>query len=355
MQGTVRAASVLLLLLALAVQLQHSSQTEYISSGKDICRLFPDGTKIRKPGYCDRTVVCQNHVSIDDEICSGSTSYFNLAKGTCYKSLETSDNYCKSPCTSKTTGYVGDTFNCANWYYCEKTKLVTSGVCGFDMWFDQERQVCDYPKFVTCNAKYDLCNVVPAGITIKDELYCNKYLTCKAGTNTTIVCDDGLYYDVTTATCIKKALVDCEKHPYPENVCGTKKLAIRDKFVADGATCRGYFHCRDLGSGVPDPEPQWHQCPVETFFNEDIQLCQPRADRKCSEDRCDGRDSGFELAQIEGCQNYFECENGVEKTPFKCDNNMYFDVATQTCTAEKKEYGSCSSDKDKYDPNNWVF
>jgi len=184
---------------------------------------------------------------------------------------------------------------------------------------------------------------VPTGVKIRDEHNCDKYITCKSGKATTTTCPEGLYYDVTSGNCIKKSLVPCHKYPHPFEVCGTKKLAKRNVFVADGATCRGYFYCRDLGSGVPDPTPAWHQCPLDYFFNEERAGCEPRVDRKCAEDRCDGRNNGYEVAEIPGCQHYIKCVNGIESGEIlKCDDGMYFDAVTETCTTSLKNYGVCA-------------
>ncbi|KAH8261310.1 hypothetical protein KR044_006992, partial [Drosophila immigrans] len=334
--------AVSLKLLAFAALLQLSSQTEYLSSSEDICRLFKDGTVLRQPGYCNRWIVCKDFKTTEGGICDNGL-YFHLGKGSCYKSLESSDTYCNSPCTSKTNGYIGDTFNCANWYYCEKANTLSSGKCEYGMYFDQNKQMCVYPKDTICNAKFELVNIVPTGTKIKDENNCHQYLTTKTGKITSNDCGEGLYYDVATATCIKKSLVQCLKVPHPEEVCGNKKLAIRNKFVADGATCRGYFYCRDLGSGVPDTAPVWHQCPVQYFFNEDRAACELRFDRKCEEDRCDGRTDGFELAEVLGCQHYIKCVNNAQSGDYlKCDDGMYFDTLTEECTTEVKNYGACS-------------
>lgn len=289
--------------------------------------------------------MCENHKSIDNTYCADG-QLFNLSDKKCATSLEKSDTYCKSPCSSKTSGYVGDTFNCANWYKCDKATTVNQGVCPTNQYFDQTLKACVYKSSTTCNATYELCQVVPKGIKIKDELNCNKYITCASGVAKSNVCDTGLYYDVVSGDCIKKSLVSCEKHPHPEDACGTKKLAIRDKFVRDQATCRGYFYCRDLGSGIPDTSPVWKQCPEGLFFNEELQGCQDRSSVSCAEDRCDGRASGYELVEKEGCQHYIECENNAEKKDaevLKCDDNMYFNVVAQKCTAEKTNYAVCRS------------
>ncbi|KAH8397074.1 hypothetical protein KR215_008321, partial [Drosophila sulfurigaster] len=333
--------AVLLALLAFAALLQLSSQTEYLGVSEDICRLFPDGTKLRQPGYCDRWIVCKNFKSTAGGLCVDGLQY-NLLRNACYKSLEKTDTYCDAPCTSKTSGYVGDTLNCANWYYCNKTVLLGSGQCANNMYFDQTQQMCVYPKDAVCNAKFELVQVVPAKTNIKDENNCDKYMTASAGKLTTVNCTTGLYYDVNTAKCIKKSLVQCAKIPLPDEVCGNKKLAKRDKFSADGGTCRGYFYCHDLGSGVPDPSPLWQQCPVEYFFNEERSMCEERAQRKCVEDRCDGRDDGFEVAEVPGCQHYIKCVNGAQSgNTLQCANGMYFDAQAQKCTTVKQTYGAC--------------
>ncbi|XP_034109214.1 peritrophin-44 [Drosophila albomicans] len=333
---------VLLALLAFAALLELSSQTEYVGISEDICRLFPDGTKLRQPGYCDRWIVCKDFKSTTGGTCT-APQVFNLNKGACQASLEKSDTYCDSPCSSKTSGYVGDTFNCANWYYCDKATTLSSGICPYSMHFDQNQQMCVYPKDAMCTAQFELVQVVPAKTNIKDESNCDKYLTASAGKLTTVNCTTDLYYDVYTGACIKKSLVQCAKHPLPTEVCGNKKLAIRNKFVADGATCRGYFYCHDLGSGVPDPSPLWQQCPVAYFFNEERSICEERAQRKCVEDRCDGRDDGFEVAEVPGCQHYIKCVNGAQSGDIlECDDGMYFDALAQKCTTVKQTYGACS-------------
>ncbi|KAH8411143.1 hypothetical protein KR222_006794, partial [Zaprionus bogoriensis] len=329
--------------LAFVCLLQFTSQTEHLNNGEDICRLFPDDTVLRKPGYCDRTIVCKNSVSTEGTLCTNDQVY-SLTKNQCQKSLDSFDTYCKHPCTSKTSGYVGDTFNCENWYYCDKSDMLLSGVCGNNMYFDQSQQMCTYPSNATCNAVYELCQVVPSGVKVKDEHNCNMYITCASGKATSNLCEAGNYYDSKTGSCVKKSLVSCSKHPHPDEVCGTKKLAIRNKFVSDGATCRGYFYCRDFGSGQPDESPTWHQCSENYFFNEELQVCQERSACRCSEDRCDGRVNGYELVETDGCQHYIECENNAEKGDvLKCDDNMYFDVQAQKCTTTKVTYGACHS------------
>ncbi|XP_017139237.1 peritrophin-48 [Drosophila miranda] len=327
--------------LLLALVLQLSSQTQLLNSGDDVCRLFADGTKLRKPGGCNEWIECQNHISMTGGTCSGSKPYFKLKSSDCASSVDT--KYCNSPCTKKTNGYLGSTLNCANWYYCEGATLKGSGVCT-GQYFDQALQQCVYAENTSCAAKFEWCDIVPPNVPFLDEEHCNMFHTCSSTfslVNNT--CDEGKYYDVQKKVCVDKREVDCGEHPLPVDVCGTNKLAVRNKFVSDGATCRGYFYCRDLGSGNPDPNPERLQCGVDYFFNQERQACMPREDQKCDWDRCDGRDSGFELAQVEGCHNYLSCTNGKEMNVLVCEDGGYFDVAAQKCTPTIKSYSVCTS------------
>ncbi|XP_036327541.1 peritrophin-44-like [Rhagoletis pomonella] len=206
--------------------------------------------------------------------------------------------------------------------------------------------MCDYPENSSCVATYTFCDVVPNDTPFLDENNCDKYYECiKQRTSVVLTekqCDTGKYFDVTTATCLPKGQVNCSKHPYPKDVCGTTKLAIRDHFVSDDATCRGYFYCQDLGVGKPDSTPVWGQCPVTKFFDSKEEACKSRTSVQCDEDRCDGRDDGYELSSKTGCQHYLVCENNRTVEERECSENMWFDAAAEKCTSTRQSYAACA-------------
>ncbi|KAH8380545.1 hypothetical protein KR009_011292, partial [Drosophila setifemur] len=336
------ASSLYLNALLLVLMVHLSTQTQYLNSTEDICQLFSDGTKLRKPGDCGEWIVCQNQKRSTGGSCTTSKPYFKLSTGACASAADGS--YCISnPCAASTQGYIGDDMNCANWYYCDGKELKGKGSCTTGMYFNKVTKQCLYPKDTVCEAKYEWCDIVPTGVPFRDVNNCHKYYTCKSYKAVVNTCETGKYYDVTTGKCIDQKLVVCDAHPLPEDVCGTKKLAFRNKFVSDGATCRGYYYCRDLGSGVPDPDPVYQQCDVDNFFNVERQACMPRESQKCSLDRCDGRDSGYEIAEDKGCQHYYECVDGRESSPMKCEDGLTFDVVAQKCTDSEKSYGACAA------------
>ncbi|EDW94227.2 peritrophin-48 isoform X1 [Drosophila yakuba] len=328
--------------ILLAAMVHLSTQTRYLNATDDICRLFKDGTELLKPGTCSESIICKNFESTPGQTCTGSKSYYSGSSGKCTASADT---YCDTSkiCKGSGTGYIGDSIHCANWYYCDADALLGKGTCTQGMYFDQVDKRCVYPKDTECAAKYEFCDIVPTNTPFRDEANCHMYFTCSSKkvlvTNT---CENGLYYNVATGTCVQKKDVICENHPLPEEVCGNKKLAVRNKFVSDMATCRGYYFCRDLGSGIPDPDPIFQQCDENNFFNVERQACMPRESQKCDYDRCDGREDGFEVAEIDGCHDYIECVDGRETTPFSCADK-YFDVGKQSCTETKFTYGACSS------------
>ncbi|KAH8322833.1 hypothetical protein KR059_008723, partial [Drosophila kikkawai] len=325
------------------VKLSTQALTHYLNTTEDICRDFADGVKLRKPGSCTEWIECKDFATVEGGACTTAAKpYFNLGQKACYKSVDTT--YCSTPCTASTSGYVGNTLNCANWYYCDGKTQMGQGKCTTGQYFDQTKKECVWAKDTVCEAKFDMCDIVPPGVPFRDPANCNMYYTCAKTTFklTENVCATGLYYSAEQGKCIDKKLVVCDNHPLPEDVCGTKKLAVRNKFVADGATCRGYYYCRDLGSGIPDPDPIYQQCDTDNFFNQERQACMPRESQKCAHDRCDGRQDGYEVAEDAGCKHYYRCENGRETDPMVCPDNQYFDVKAQACTDTEKSYDACA-------------
>lgn len=314
-----------------------------LESTEDICSLFPNGVVLRKPGTCGYTITCQNGISTQ-ETNKCPTNSFKLDTQKCGAAT---DAYCSTPCVKASPQWLADVKNCHDWVKCDGKTELARGTCPSGQVFNSKENRCHYPtNGEKCDKVFDICSVAPKDQKFWDPNNCHKYITCdKSQKQVSGVCDQATYYDKRTGTCIAKSQVDCYKHPYPENVCGTTKLAIRDRFVKDQATCRGYFYCRDLGSGVPDVTPTWGECTGSKFFDETRQVCSTRTEVGCSEDRCDGRTKGFELSPRTGCQHYLKCENGVTIAELKCEGDKYFDPINEECVETKQaHYSICSGE-----------
>ncbi|XP_061402720.1 peritrophin-48-like [Musca vetustissima] len=313
-----------------------------LESDEDVCSLFPNGAMLRKPGTCGESIICQDGKSTPGDLICVGTQGIKLDTKKCGA---VSDAYCKDTCAKTSPTWVSGVRNCRDWTQCKDGKVVSSGTCPTGQVFDQTLQRCHYPTAdYTCGMAFDICNIAPKEQPFWDADNCHKFFVCNSKQSQEVMeCPTGHYYDKRSGLCNAKAQVDCYKHPYPENVCGTAKLAIRDRFVRDQATCSGYFYCTDYGSGVPDTKPTWGQCTKSYFFDEHVQACRPRTEVACDEDRCVGRPSGFELAPIAGCQHYLKCVNGyTDGDPIKCEEDKYFDASTEQCVDKKMSYPICA-------------
>uniref|UniRef100_A0A0A1XJW9 Peritrophin-44 n=1 Tax=Zeugodacus cucurbitae TaxID=28588 RepID=A0A0A1XJW9_ZEUCU len=312
---------------------------EVLSPENDICRLFKDGVILRKPGFCNMGVKCQGFKSTEFKDCK--QQFYNRNSGKCEKS--SADKYCKSPCSAESQGFIKDGKNCQGWYKCEKTKTISFGVCVANLVFNTDDIKCDYPENFVCEENtFDFCDVVPDGTPFLDETNCGTYNECVKGKLVVKDCDTGKFFDVKTGTCILKRDVKCEKYPYPKDVCGNQKLAIRNRFVSDNASCRGYFFCKDQGIGQPDKSPRWGQCPVATFFDPKEEACLPRTYVRCTEDRCDGRKDGYELSSKSGCQHYLKCKDNRTVEELYCGNNNWFNAEKNICITTATSYPVCA-------------
>ncbi|XP_065361566.1 peritrophin-48 [Calliphora vicina] len=323
-----------------------------LNSPKDVCRLFPNNAILRKPGSCTETIKCQNGKSMPHSVTCINNQIVQLDKMTCANDNKKSpDKYCQIACKIASPKWIEDTKNCREWHECDRAKYVKSGVCPVGQIFNQNEQSCDYNDG-KCDKQYDICNVAKTNQEFWDEDNCHKYYYCSSKRELKEKpCPIANYYDVRSGECIKKAKVDCYKHPLPHDVCGNQKLAIRNRFVNDQATCRGYFYCKDLGKNQtstlswnyePDVNPDWGQCPIGYFFDENSEYCRDQNDIKCDEDRCDSRNSGVVLSEKPGCQHYLVCKDGYTDGEFQCPDNKYFDPINEKCVENVISYPICA-------------
>lgn len=318
-----------------------------LNSDEDVCYLFPDGAILRKPGSCQETIKCQGGISQEHTVKCNADQVTTLDKWTCTPASK-ADDYCKPKCDKKSPKWKQDAKNCEGWITCNNGTVIASGNCPQGQIFVEDEQTCDYrPRDFKCDRNYDICNVAQIGQKFWDEDNCHKYLVCaKSYKLKEESCPLGLYYDARSGECIKKSAVNCYKHPVPEEACGSRKLPIKDRFVMDQATCRGYFYCNTVvnknGEQIPDESPVWNQCPLGYFFDGNAEVCRNQNYVKCVEDRCDGKQSGRVLSEMPGCQHYLECQNSMTIEEGKCPDDKYFDPVLEMCVANKVSYPICS-------------
>lgn len=86
-----------------------------------MCRLFRDGTQLRKPGSCSEYIDCYNSTGVV-RTCASPTSLFDSTRQSCVDSYASSTkNFCSDLCENVNvtkTQWVADPTNCHGYVYC---------------------------------------------------------------------------------------------------------------------------------------------------------------------------------------------------------------------------------------------
>ncbi|XP_037722858.1 peritrophin-44 [Drosophila subpulchrella] len=305
---------------------------------EDICRLFSNNTVIRDPDSCSRSITCIDFVSHYSS-CSGDTPFFDKDVGKCVKSLSSTSS-CSISCEGVANHFLADPKSCYGYYYCSEKEIAMYGKCPENTHFNATTETCTYQYESACTTStFEYCNIVANSVNFDNLQGCDKYHVCEKGKLSDKTCTNQ-YYQASSGTCVAKALVNCDAHPNA-NMCGKASKPTEDKFVPDGATCRGYFYCAKQADGSPDQNPIWNQCPQDKFFDESSQMCISPTLVKCTNDRCDGRTVDFVLSTTVGCRNYYYCSGGVASAEKSC-GNYFFDEELGGCVPNIKSYTACT-------------
>ncbi|XP_068143170.1 LOW QUALITY PROTEIN: peritrophin-44 [Drosophila tropicalis] len=316
-----------------------------INDYEELCRLFKNGTLIRKPGTCNEYIDC-----IDGEgtlqFCPSTQNYFNPTEQKCSTvNAVTTNTYCGNRCEGLDGVWVSDPTDCQQYFYCRNGEAL-SGYCSGTQHFEESSQTCVYSVDSECVDVANICEILPDKTKFRNENDCSKYYECdKNGNHELKSCSTSKatkYFDVETGTCVAPNTVACTAHP-KDGVClnGSKP---KSGYVTDNATCRGYFHCKDLGS-VEDLNPTWYQCPEGYFFDESRGGCATATSVICTHNRCDGRGTMLVTSSSNECHNYIRCVNGLETEELTCNWDYFFDESIQACTS-KIIYDGCCDGQD---------
>lgn len=301
----------------------------------DPCTLFPNGTLLRHPDDCSQEIECVNFKSVNQTKCSGDKPFYDKDTNKCVKHL-TDHSSCEIDCEERNGKFLQDPKSCDGYYYCQED-LALYGHCPPKMHFNETSQMCVYSSNSTCSfTDFDFCAITKKNQPFKYPSNCGKYYICKADkkgilTLTEEYCKgETIYYNALEGKCVEEPIEGC--HPVPDKVCSTVKK--NNNFVADGATCSGYFYCKDS----KDQNPQWGKCPDNKFFYDG--KCMDPLDAICFKDRCEGSNRRFVVSSQSGCRHYLTCKDGVKDGQGTCGND-FFDEIRGVCTSEIIKYKAC--------------
>ncbi|KAH8261336.1 hypothetical protein KR044_007420, partial [Drosophila immigrans] len=325
-------------LLLLAICVAQPSEGA-VNNHEDLCRLFQNGTLIRKPGTCDQYIQCINYEGKLQKCTNGQV--FDASSKKCVAATATNSVHCGNLCEGLNGLWVADPTDCQNYFYCDNGNGLP-GHCAGTQHFDEATQKCQYGVDSMCVDVANICEILPDKTKFRQESDCNEYYECKSGKHSLKTCSSSQYFDVEAAACKAKNTVDCTAHS-KKNVCVkttlTGSTAIKG-YVSDGATCRGYFFCANLGS-VWDIDPVWNQCPEGMFFDATAKKCGSPTEVVCTHNRCEGRGTMLVASSSNNCHNFIRCVNGVQVEETTCHWDYFFHEPTQACTATIIYDGCC--------------
>ncbi|XP_067642771.1 peritrophin-44 [Eurosta solidaginis] len=347
------------ILLATTVVAWVNAESEYLSV-RDICSRMPAGIFILRPNSCNNWLQCPTSPDAqdyDEGFCAYGL-YFNKDSNRCdsienvscpFESTQTKpENRCA---TAKDGAFLADPENCNGFVFCANGEETRSS-CPKGLLFHPSKSACVYPKEYKCPKKSEnisadpICNSIATGTIFADITDCTKYHQCtNGGKLDSLQCADGQAFNHTTLKCVPRKAAVC--HPLapelqPElEVCGTEGN-IRVGYIADEASCSGYYICAKEDDGKPDRKPTHLKCQNGYFFDSNTWSCRDRLNVKCNLDRCEGMDNKY--VNVAGdCGAYARCKNGVTINTGKCESDYFFDERTQGCTPHKISYIACAA------------
>lgn len=308
---------------------------------EELCRLFKNGTQIRKPGTCDQYIKCINGEGTVLTCTSGQS--YSPSKNACVATLANSNKYCGNRCEGKNGVWVADPTECQKYSYCQNGAPF-AGSCPEYQHFSEASQSCQHSVDSTCIDVNNICELVPSKTKFRKEDDCGDYYECNDSEVHTqkscITSKKRQYFNVETGTCVEPNTIECTAH----SKTGICSKSTKPTFVSDKATCRGYFYCRAM-SPVIDLDPVWMQCREGYFFDADIQACAPANQVVCTHNRCEGRGTMLVTSSSNNCHNYIRCVDNKQVTEETCHFDHFFDESISACTSTII-YDKCCDDRD---------
>lgn len=172
--------------------------------------------------------------------------------------------------------------NCTQYCECKDGKA-TIVDCIKDMFYNPEKQICDWPE----NIRNLTCDPFPCSndtdITIPHECNCDRYYICSNGQQIRQFCPDGMEYNYEKLVCEKYEDSHCYKEPKGDTVIESlnclgqcPKLEPSDRsFTLAHRNCTKFCRC---GAGAPYVV----NCPPHLHFSEEEQICTEPVRAKCN-------------------------------------------------------------------------
>lgn len=163
-----------------------------------------------------------------------------------------------------------------------------------------------------------ICTLVGDGTKMNDPRKCNAWIECINSKPISGICDDGLYYDRASKSCLPSKEVEC----LSSNPCA----GLEKGFVADPYSCSGYYYCKNF-TGTRG------ECSEGMNFNPGTSAC--IRDFPCTlgmdpDSICNILPDGVFIKDHTNCNGWQMCWKGnvIIDT---CSDTFYFDAVHGKC------------------------
>lgn len=309
---------------------------------EEMCKQMSNKGYIGNPTDCTKWGYCRSQQLVSWGSC-GDGLVFEASSGTCQYASEVacSTSVTQTCAAIKSPVLMADPTNCANYAYCFGNGTAQIQKCPEGQNYAANNQTCVWGP--SC-PQQSICRFMPTNIFIGDPDNCGQFLKCVQGYGVSGSCspkdDTPYYFNVVTNKC--QATNPCDSSNSDTateattipTTTSTTCTADADGFVADGATCSGFFHCK---GGVAS----WGMCPFGTEFDPATSKCVSPASIACEHDRCANTNLTFAAKYGTECKTYEICSSGEFG---QCASDYpYYDEVYNKCVAKKPTYAICDA------------
>ncbi|XP_017861867.1 PREDICTED: peritrophin-44 isoform X2 [Drosophila arizonae] len=305
---------------------------------QEMCAQWSGSGYIGNPADCNSWGYCKGQQLIGYGTCDKDLVYDSLTQ-TCQPASTTkcSTSAQKTCSALKTAGFVADPNDCSKYTYCFGDGTSKTVSCPAGQTYAANNNSCVWGP--TC-PQNSICRFMPDNIFVGDPNNCGQFLHCVNGYGKWGKCTKG-QYNAATGYCQESYSCSDDDTSNNSNNNGNPNLppskitncTDTQDFIADGATCYGYYFCNKTTNGV------WGSCPLGLEFNAATEKCVSPASLSCTGNRCANTNLTYAVVADTNCTEYTYCPTGAKSY---CNPEYpYLDEISGQCVPKKPKYPVC--------------
>lgn len=242
--------------------------------------------------------------------------------------------------------FIDNPLSCPSFFQCVDERAV-AGSCSGGLWFNPEKEICDVPWNVACDASVskivELSCVdddgedlhwpieCPEGLgVVQHPFNCSQFFICMDSVPHLRDCATDLEFNITTKQCMNASEANCV---LPQCPPANEPL----KFVPNADNCQEFAICFN-------GEPVKHSCAEGLHWNAAKEWCTIPSEANCQSDSGEvelvcTEESSLQNPHPTDCQQYYLC--GFDDVPHlrECAEGLLFDYFEGQC--RPKEDAQC--------------